>query len=71
MITADNIKQILAHRIAEHGSATIFAQKHGLSDAYVSLVASGKQKVGPKIARALGYRKIVRFEALQSDLADI
>ena len=59
--SADLVRQ-LRERTAS-GQAT-WARAHGLSETLVSLVLSGNQKPGPKIAEALGYRKKIVFVPL-------
>ena len=68
MINADNLRQILRHRVEEAGTAANFARQHGLSEGLISQVLSGRHKIGPKIARACGYRKITVFQALQEPI---
>jgi DNA-binding transcriptional regulator YdaS (Cro superfamily) len=67
MLTENDMRNILRHRCASAGSAAAFAQQANLSEGLVSQILSGRQKVGPKMAKALGYRKIIRFEPLQSN----
>lgn len=66
-LVAAEIVAMLRDRTAS-GQAT-WARAHGLSETLVSLVLSGKQRPGPKIAAALGYRKKVVFAPLQSNKA--
>jgi len=65
MITQEELRELLREQVAETG-ASRFARQHGISETLVSLVTHGHQKPGPRIAEALGYRKIIRFEALQT-----
>jgi hypothetical protein len=50
--------------IVESGSATWVAERLGVSNAYVSLVRSGKKPVPPKIAAFLGFRRVVKWEEI-------
>ena len=50
-----------------YGASSAFAKKHGLSESLISVVGSGKQKIGPKIAAALGYRRIVLWVPLHDE----
>ena len=34
------------------------AERAGVSDGLISLILTGKQKIGPKVAKALGYRRV-------------
>ena len=63
-LTAAELVKVL-RECTEHGQAT-WARAHGVSETLVSLVLAGKQKPGPKIARALGYQKKVVFAPLQT-----
>lgn len=54
-------------RVAVGDNAAAWGREKGLSEAHISLVLSGSQKAGPKMAKALGYRKIIRFEPLQTN----
>jgi DNA-binding transcriptional regulator YdaS (Cro superfamily) len=65
MLNENDLRQILRHRCESAGSAAKFARQADLSEGLVSQILSGRQKMGPKMARALGYRKIIRFEPLQ------
>lgn len=63
-LSAGELVAMLRERTLQ-GQAT-WARAHGLSETLVSLVLSGKQRPGPKIAAALGYHKKVVFAPLQS-----
>lgn len=43
------------------GGQGAWAERHGLTGAYVSSVLRAKQEPGPAILEALGLRKIVRY----------
>lgn len=64
-IDAGEIVRLLRMRCNELGGQGAFAAAAGLSETLVSLVLSGKQKPGPKVARALGFRKKCVFVPLQ------
>lgn len=66
MLSGDDIRSVLRIRCEQWGGQGAFAASVGLSETLVSLVLAGKQKPGPKIARALGYQKKVVFVPLQS-----
>jgi len=41
----------------EASSQAAVARECGVSETYISLVLSGRQKIGPKLARIFGYRR--------------
>ena len=64
--TANDLADMMRQRICQIGQAA-FAREAGASEAHISLVCNGKQRIGPKIAKALGYRRVVRWEPLQTN----
>jgi len=58
---------MLKARCEGHGASRIFAHQAGVTESLVSQILNGKQKMGPKVAKALGYRRVVRWEPLQAD----
>jgi hypothetical protein len=67
MKDSGELLDLLRKRCEGKGAASVFARQAGVSETLVSLALSGKQKIGPKIARGLGYRRIVRWTPLQDD----
>ena len=65
MVSAENLRQILQHRITEAGGAAIWARNAKISHSMVSLTLTGERECGDKMAAALGYKRKVVFEALQ------
>lgn len=43
------------------GGQAAWAERHGMSAAYVSDVLNSRREPGPKILGALGLRKVVRY----------
>ena len=64
-IEGADIVRLLRMRCDESGGQGAYAAAAGLSETLISLVLSGKQKPGPKVARALGFRKKFVFVPLQ------
>jgi hypothetical protein len=62
---ADDLVKLLRERCLAEGGAYRFAKNHEVSDQYVSNVLSGKYKPGPKIAMALGLKKVITFEPIK------
>ena len=72
LLSAGDLVAILRSR-CEAGQAT-WARAHGLSEGLISSVLSGRQKPGPKIAAALGYKRKVVFMGnciLDKDAAEV
>lgn len=46
------------------GGQMAFSRRHGISNTYVHHVLAGNYRLGPKIAHALGYEKVKRFQKL-------
>ena len=67
MVSAENLRQILQHRITEAGGAAIWARNAKISHSMVSLTLTGEREAGDKMAAALGYKRRVVFEALAND----
>ena len=70
-IDADSLREQLKVVCAGHGGQAGFAARSGLSEALVSDVIRAVVKPGPKIARALGYRKAVVFFPLPSQKSEV
>lgn len=74
--TADQVREMLRARIAEaRGKQGAVAIDLGVSDAYLSMVLTGKGLPGPSIARGLGLERVITWRKIASapidtDLAD-
>lgn len=53
-MTADEVRTMLREACRKAGTSAAFADKHSLSQAYVSDTLNGRREPGPKILRALG-----------------
>lgn len=62
VLTADHIRQMMREDIEKHGGQNAWADHVGLNQSYVSLVLSGRQDPGNKIARLYYHRKVTRYE---------
>lgn len=58
MISESDLRNILRHRVKAAGGGSAFAKEAGVSPTLISLTLSGYQKVGPRLAEKIGYRKI-------------
>ncbi len=55
----------LADRIEEVGTQAEWAKRNGFSAAYVSDVMRGRREISDKMAEAIGFRRVVRFELVR------
>lgn len=56
---------LLRQRCEGKDAASVFAEQAGISEDVVKLVLEGRHRIGRKIARGLGYRRIVLWTPLQ------
>lgn len=54
--------EVLKNEVERLGSANKFAIKHDIPASYLYNVINGVMPPGPKIFKALGYRRVVRFK---------
>ncbi len=63
-MTVDDARQMLREACRKAGTSAAWADKHGVSQAYVSDTLNGRRDPGPAICKALGivaelsYRKV-------------
>lgn len=66
--TANEVRRFLADECVDAGGQKAWANRHGLSCAYVHRVIHGHRKPGESIVAALGLRRVVRYvDAQQAD----
>jgi hypothetical protein len=63
MISESDLRDILRHKCEAAGNSSKWATANGLNRGSVILSLSGQNRIGPKIAAALGYEKKVVFIA--------
>jgi hypothetical protein len=51
--------------IQKAGTQKAFAEKHGMTQAYISRAIIGASTIGPRLIAAVGYRKVVTFIPIQ------
>lgn len=61
-LTDADLLKLLQKAIAAAGSLRKWAQAHGFSPTYLSLVLRGKSKVSTRLAASLGYRRVSFWE---------
>jgi hypothetical protein len=64
-LSETDLRHVLRKACKQGGGVVKWSRDHNISDPYVCLVLSGHAKPGPKIAKALGYKKKVVFQPLQ------
>lgn len=58
----DGLLDFLRDACTEAGNQTLFAAKHGVSTVYLRDILSRNRPPGPKVLKALGFRKVVLYE---------
>lgn len=56
----------LLRREVEATSQSDFARRAGVQQSLISNILRGKERMGPKVAKALGYHRVVTWEPLQA-----
>lgn len=62
LFTEEEVRRHLRAECEEAGGQKAWAEKHGLSLAYVNAVLVRGQSIGDGIAKALGLRRVVMYE---------
>jgi hypothetical protein len=62
---ADDLVKLLRERVKAEGGIFKFVENHDISLGYVGSVLYCGSKPGPKIALALGLKKVVSFEPIK------
>ena len=68
-MTEDQLIDVLRRQVADAGGQHYWAWDHGIQQSMVSAILQGRRAVSLRVALALGYRRIVVYEPLES--ADI
>lgn len=66
LFTEEELVVELAGRIRRHGDGQVVAYQLGVSQGALSNVLTGGRPIGPRMAKALGYRKRVMFEPIDA-----
>ena len=61
------VNHTLADACAAWGSQQAWARENGISPQFVCDVLQGRRAPSDRLARALGYRRVVQFERLDPD----
>lgn len=61
LINLDSLLSLLSAEVAGAGGQARFAKSAGCSQAYVADILAGKRSPGPKILKALGFKKVIRY----------
>jgi len=65
MATKGDLIELLRKEVSTT-SQTAFAHKAGVTQAVISQILNHKMPMGPKVAKALGYHRVVTWEPLQA-----
>ena len=65
MIDEEEFRKQLAFEVIKEGSAYAWARLNKVPRSVVSAVLREQMPVTPGLARALGYRRVVRFERIE------
>jgi hypothetical protein len=65
LVTEEEIIIEIAGRIRRHGEQGRVAMELGVSQSGLSNILTSGRGIGPRLATALGYRKVVRFERIE------
>lgn len=68
-MTEEQLIEVLRRQVAEAGGQHHWAWKHGIQQSMVSAVLQGRRTLSLRFALALGFRRVVSYEPLES--ADI
>jgi hypothetical protein len=61
-MTADDVRTMLREACRKAGTSAAWADKHNVSQAYVSDTLNGRRGPGPAILRALGLTSEIRYQ---------
>ena len=61
-MTEDGVRDELRRRLQKCASQKAFAAQNRMSAQYVADFLSGRRSAGPAILKALGLKKVVRYE---------
>lgn len=64
-MTEDRLRELLKAESALYECHSAMAQSYGISDATLSSVLLGKTGISERVARLLGYRRVVTFSPLE------
>lgn len=62
LATTNDLRSLLAKACADAGGQCRWAEKNGVSAAYVNDAIYGRRDIGPKISSALGYKRVIMYE---------
>ncbi len=60
------VLRLLRAAVAEAGSQSAWARKHGVSQAYVNHVLLGRRQAGPRVLAGLGLERVVGTRAARA-----
>lgn len=60
-MTSDDVRRMIAKQAEDVGSVSLWAKRHGVSQAYVAHVLNGRQEPGQKLLEALGIERVTTY----------
>jgi hypothetical protein len=63
-MTRDEFTAYLKEQVKVYGSQLALARHCGVIPAYMSDILNGRREPGESVLRALGFRKVVRYERI-------
>jgi hypothetical protein len=67
MIDGNDMRNILRHRLEAAGSKSEWAADNGFTITFIDYVLKGKRGMTKRLAKSLGYNRIVAFSACKDD----
>lgn len=64
-ITGDDIRDIVKREATKAGGIPAWCREKNISDSFLYEVLRGQREPSAKLANALGYRRVIRFEPFE------
>lgn len=64
-LTGDDIRGIVRSEAAKAGGIPAWCREKKISDSFLYEVLRGQREPSAKLANAIGYRRVIRFEAFE------
>lgn len=65
-MTLEEIRSLLREQVEVAGSQTAWSKERGVALSYVNAVLAKRYEPGEKLLTAMGYRKVVSYEPIDS-----
>jgi hypothetical protein len=64
-LTGDDIRELVRKEAAKVGGIPIWCKENKISDSFLYEVLRGQREPSAKLSNAVGYRRVIRFEAFE------